>query len=92
MTGSRHRNAKQRTVDRVYEDVRADIIRGQHPPGSRLTEDRTDLLVWRQAFFEPPLQALMRFLHTPEFHDRAAEMSGYDVGAAGTVHYNAPGP
>ncbi len=57
-----------------------------------LAEDRTDLLVWRQAFFEPPLQALMRFLHTPEFHDRAAEMSGYDVCAAGTVHYNAPGP
>jgi excisionase family DNA binding protein len=55
-----------------------------------LANDRTDLLIWRRAFFEPPLQALVRFLRSGEFAARAAEMAGYDVSAAGTVHYNAP--
>ena len=36
------------------------------------------------------LQALVRFLRSGEFAARAAEMAGYDVSAAGTVHYNAP--
>lgn len=57
-----------------------------------LAEDRTDLLVWRRAYFDPPFQRLLRFLASDEFADRASEMSGYDISGIGTVHYNAPAP
>ena len=55
-----------------------------------LTQERFDLLVWRQAWFEPPIQKLMRFARTAIFRDRAAEMQGYDVSGFGTVHFNGP--
>lgn len=57
-----------------------------------LAEDRTDLLVWRRAYFDPPFQQLMRFLSSRDFAGRASEMSGYDVRRTGTVHYNSPSP
>jgi len=66
MTGSRHRNAKQRTVDRVYEDVRADIIRGQHPPGSRLTEE---MLAERYEVSRTPVRAALHKLASDGFVD-----------------------
>ena len=54
-----------------------------------VAQERYDLVVWRQGYFEPAFQALVRFLATPAFAAHAAEMGGYDIGQAGTVHYNA---
>ncbi|MGR3341836.1 MAG: substrate-binding domain-containing protein [Paracoccaceae bacterium] len=55
-----------------------------------LTQERFDLLVWRQAWFEPPFQKLLNFARSAAFQDRAAEMQGYDVSEFGTVHFNGP--
>jgi len=55
-----------------------------------LAEERYDLLVWRAAYFDPPLQKLMAFTRTERFIAKAAELGGYDVGGLGRVHYNAP--
>jgi excisionase family DNA binding protein len=52
--------------------------------------ERYDLLVWRRAYFEPPMQRLFEFCRTEAFHARADELGGYDVGGLGTVHYNGP--
>ncbi|NNG04133.1 MAG: helix-turn-helix transcriptional regulator [Inquilinus sp.] len=53
-----------------------------------LAEERYDLLVWRRAYFEPPLQALFGFAGTPAFAAHAAELGGYDIGGLGTVRWN----
>jgi len=66
MTGKRHQNSKQRTVDRVYEDVRADIIRGQHPPGTRLTEE---MLGERYQVSRTPVRAALHKLAADGFVD-----------------------
>ncbi|EAS51757.1 putative transcriptional regulator, GntR family [Aurantimonas manganoxydans SI85-9A1] len=66
MTGKRNQNAKQRTVDRVYEDVRADIIRGQHPPGTRLTEE---MLGDRYQVSRTPVRAALHKLAADGFVD-----------------------
>jgi excisionase family DNA binding protein len=55
-----------------------------------LTTERYDLVVWRRAYFEPPMQKLMKFCRTPEFMARAEALGGYDVSGLGTVHYNGP--
>ncbi|SDC95057.1 helix-turn-helix transcriptional regulator [Ruegeria marina] len=51
-------------------------------------EERFDLAIWRRAAFDPPMQQLMRFLRSPDFAARAAEMGGYDISGLGTVHRN----
>lgn len=53
-----------------------------------LHDERFDLAVWRRAWFEPPLQKLMRFLASDACAARAAEMGGYDLSGLGTVHHN----
>jgi excisionase family DNA binding protein len=55
-----------------------------------LMRERYDLLVWRRAYFEPPLQQLLRFCRTEAFAAKARDLAGYDVGGFGTVHYNGP--
>ncbi len=55
-----------------------------------LVEERYDLAIWRSAYFEPPLQALMTFARSARFAERAAELGGYDVSGLGTVRYNGP--
>jgi excisionase family DNA binding protein len=55
-----------------------------------LVRERYDLLVWRRAFFEPPLQRLWAFCRTAAFAAKARDLGGYDVGGFGTVHYNGP--
>ncbi len=56
-----------------------------------LADERFDLVVWRQAFFDKPFQAFMRFAGSDAFKNRAASMPGYDIGGFGTVHHNGPG-
>ena len=52
--------------------------------------ERFDLAVDRKAWFDPPFQALLKFLYSAAFRDRALAMGGYDISGLGTVHYNAP--
>lgn len=49
-----------------------------------------DLIVYRRAWFDPPVQRLLAFTRTPAFQSRAAELGGYDVSRLGTVRWNSP--
>lgn len=53
-------------------------------------EERYDLAVWRAAYFDPPIQALMAFACTGRFAEHAAALGGYNVSGLGRVHYNGP--
>ncbi|MDO8877672.1 MAG: helix-turn-helix transcriptional regulator [Pseudolabrys sp.] len=46
-----------------------------------------DLLMRQRDYFRPPMQALLKFLHSDELKGRAREMGGYDLSAAGQVRY-----
>jgi putative molybdopterin biosynthesis protein len=54
-----------------------------------ITTERMDLVVRRRDAFEPPLQALLNFIRTPEFHAHAKALGGYDVAETGRVVFNA---
>ncbi len=78
-------------------DGHADVAFGLQSVATRLRlgfvpqlEERFDLLVWRQAWFEPPFQALLRFMDSEVFREKAAKLGGYDISNLGRVHYNAP--
>jgi excisionase family DNA binding protein len=53
-----------------------------------LEEERFDLGVWRRAWFDPPMQRLLAFLHSDRFAARAGETGGYDVSGLGRIHHN----
>ncbi|MDZ7750278.1 MAG: helix-turn-helix transcriptional regulator [Gammaproteobacteria bacterium] len=53
-----------------------------------LVRERFDILVDRKAWFDPPLQRLHSFMATDGFRAKAAEMTGYDIGGLGRVHFN----
>jgi excisionase family DNA binding protein len=53
-----------------------------------LVEERFDLLVWRKAYFDPPMQKFLGFCASEPFRRRAKAMGGYDVKGFGAVHYN----
>jgi putative molybdopterin biosynthesis protein len=46
-----------------------------------------DLLLRQRDYFQEPLQALIRFLHSDELATRALEMGGFDLGVAGSVRF-----
>ena len=46
-----------------------------------------DLVMRQRDYFCPPLQALLKFLHTDELKTRARELGGYDVSDAGGVRF-----
>ncbi|MCK8517295.1 helix-turn-helix transcriptional regulator [Methylonatrum kenyense] len=48
-----------------------------------------DLAMRRRSYFEPPVQALLRFAASAALHERAAAMGGYDLAATGSVRFNA---
>jgi putative molybdopterin biosynthesis protein len=50
-----------------------------------LTWERFDLVLRQRDYFRPSFQALFKFLRTATFRERAAELGGYDVSAAGEV-------
>jgi hypothetical protein len=54
----------------------------------RLVEERFDLLIWRKAYFDPPMQKLLAFCGSEPFRQRAKAMGGYDVNNFGAVHFN----
>lgn len=51
-----------------------------------------DLIVYRSAWFEPPIQKLLAFAATQTFRTRAEELGGYDISGIGTVHWNSKQP
>jgi putative molybdopterin biosynthesis protein len=53
-----------------------------------LFNERYDLLIGRREYFEAPVQALMGFLNSSTFVQRADEMTGYDTSGTGRVHFN----
>jgi len=53
-----------------------------------LIEERFDLLIWRKAYFDPPMQKLLAFCASERFRQRAQAMGGYDVKGFGAVHFN----
>lgn len=55
-----------------------------------LLRERFDLLVWRRAWFEEPMQRLIGFSRTALFANKVAELGGYDVSGIWTVHRNGP--
>jgi excisionase family DNA binding protein len=46
-----------------------------------------DLVMRQRDYFQPPLQALLKFLHSEELATRARELGGYDLSDAGTVRF-----
>lgn len=52
--------------------------------------ERFDILVDRRAWFDPPMQKFVEFCRSKAFRERAALLDGYDIGAAGTIHFNGP--
>jgi molybdate-binding protein len=48
-----------------------------------------DLLMRQRSFFRPPMQTLVNFLRHTRLRQRAAELSGYDVSAAGQIRFAA---
>ncbi len=51
--------------------------------------ETVDLLVDRRAYFEPGLQALIRFAQSQAFRDKATKLGGYDLNDHGSVRWNA---
>lgn len=92
------------TIERTETDLAAAIADGKADVGlgieamarqfrqgfTPLIVERFDLLVWRKAYFDPPLQKLFRFCASESFARKAAELGGYDVTGFGTVHFNGP--
>ncbi len=77
-------------------DGRVDVAFGLESVATRLRlgfvpllEERFDLLVWRQAWFDQPFQRLLAFAEGRVFQEKAASLGGYDVSQLGKVHYNA---
>jgi excisionase family DNA binding protein len=69
-------------VESVARQYRLDFVPVQ--------AERYDLVVWRHAWFEEPMQGLLAFCRSDVFRDRAAELGGYDISGLGAVRYNGP--
>lgn len=54
-----------------------------------LHQERFDLAMRRRDYFEPAIQALLRFAASSSFRKQAAEFAGYDVSECGRVVCNA---
>lgn len=53
-----------------------------------LTTEQFDLLIWRQDYFEQPLQDLFRFCRSKAFSARAEQLGGYDLSDHGSIRLN----
>lgn len=53
-----------------------------------LVEERFDLLIDRQHYFEEPIQTLLGFCKTERFASHVARLVGYDVSGLGRVRFN----
>jgi excisionase family DNA binding protein len=46
-----------------------------------------DLAMRQRCYFKPAIQALLKFISQPVFHQRAYELTGYDTTPAGAIRY-----
>ncbi|WP_395664646.1 substrate-binding domain-containing protein [Methylocella sp.] len=90
------------TVERTEFDLAMAIAAGRADAGlgveaaarqlhlefSPLLVERFDLLVWRDAYFDPPFQTLLRFCAGDGFARKAGELGGYDVRGLGAARWN----
>lgn len=53
-----------------------------------LASEQFDLLISRQAYFEPPLQAFINFCRSPAFAARAEQLGGYDLSEQLSIRLN----
>lgn len=53
-----------------------------------LLRERYDLLVDRAAWFDPPMQQLIRFCRSAAFQAKAADLAGYRIDGFGSVRFN----
>jgi molybdate-binding protein len=53
-----------------------------------LAVERVDLVLRHRDYFDPPVQALLAFMRTPEFAAQAAALGGYDVATSGRIVYS----
>jgi len=53
-----------------------------------MIEERFDLLVLRQAYFDPPFQKLLALCRSDAFRDKARALGGYDISGFETVRFN----
>lgn len=78
----------------VFDD-KADVAFGLQSVATRLKldyipvmQERFDLLVWRQSWFDAPFQKLLSFAQGEEFARKAEQLGGYDISQLGSVRYN----
>jgi len=57
-----------------------------------LVEERFDLLIDRQHYFEEPIQTLLAFCKTERFTKHVDQLVGYDVSELGRVRFNSLAP
>lgn len=55
-----------------------------------LAQERFDLLIDRRAYFEPPVQKLLRFLRSEQTKTKARVLGGYDLSDMGAVRWLSP--
>lgn len=55
-----------------------------------LVEERFDLLIDRQQYFEEPIQNLLSFCKSERFANHVSVLVGYDITGLGRVHFNSP--
>jgi putative molybdopterin biosynthesis protein len=55
-----------------------------------VVRERFDLVVFRRAYFEPPVQCLVALAASGAFARKAEEMGGYDLSGQFRVHHNGP--
>lgn len=53
--------------------------------------ERFDLLVFRNSFFEKPVQAFLNMLRSTEFAELAKTLPGYDISQSGSIRYPGEG-
>lgn len=53
-----------------------------------IVQERFDLLIHRQAWFESPMQQFWAFCNSAAFTERAARLTGYDISELGKVRFN----
>jgi len=53
-----------------------------------LVQERFDLLIHRQAWFDAPMQQFWSFCNSAAFKERAARLIGYDISDLGSVKFN----
>ena len=55
-----------------------------------LRQERFDLLISKDFFFEQEVQMFLELLHEPAFHEIAGKLDGYDLSLCGKVIFPQP--